>query len=479
LGFGERYDPNFYEWFTREISEDINKLFLIPRDHCKSKVGVVSKVVQEIIKNPNNSILIVSKTIDKSKNSLSEIRQHLLSPILVYLFPDIIWRDVEKRAKRGQAIWSSEKIVVRRKVIRADATVWVAGVGKTITGAHPDLVFIDDIINEEDVLTEKRIDKVIKWWEYLQPIISTNSIVRMYGTRYDEFDFYDHIIKQNEKGKVRFKIVVRQVIENGDFIYSYYNVDKLREKQDSMSPYVFRCQYFNEVVAKEEKRFDLELIKDYVTLPESLDNYEWVLTIDPSFSTSKQADNIGYTICGYDGTNNVWIEKAIALKMSIVDLLHRIYRDNETYNFDIVAIEKGAWQNAIKGIFDYIITHEKLKPIPITEIQLGLEINAKANRIIPIADYLQEGVLHFKSDVVDEDTGEIIEKNTADLKSEMYYYSSTSRQKDDVLDSLSMQLKIHVWGNEAPKFERKRGLPKLSYRSLFTFKEQKKTYGYY
>ena len=194
LGLGERYDPVYYEWFTKEIDEDINKLFLIPRDHCKSKIGVVAKIVQEIIKNPDNSILIVSKTIEKSKNSLAEIRQHLLSPILLYLFPDILWRDVERRAKRGLAVWSSEKIVVRRKVIRADATVWIAALGKTITGAHPDLVFIDDIINEEDVVTEKRIDKVIKWWQYLQPIISTKSVVRMYGTRYDEFVFYNFII---------------------------------------------------------------------------------------------------------------------------------------------------------------------------------------------------------------------------------------------------------------------------------------------
>ena len=402
-----------------------------------------------------------------------------MSPILLYLFPDILWRDVEKKAKKGLAIWSSEKIIVRRRVIRADATVWIAGVGKTITGAHPDLVFVDDIINEEDVLTEKRTDKVVKWWEYLQPIISTNSIVRMYGTRYDEFDFYHYIIKQNEKGKVRFKVIVRQVIENNEFIYSYYDVDKLREKQNSMSPYVFRCQYFNEVVAREQKRFDLELIKDYIVLPESLDSYEWILTIDPSFSTSKQADNIGFVICGYDGNNNVWVEKALALKMSITDLLKEIYRYNKIYKFNTIAIEKGAWQNAIKGIFDYIITHEKLEPIPITEIQLGTEINAKANRIMPVADYLQEGVLHFKADVLDDDTGEIVEKNTADLKSEMYYYSSTSRQKDDVLDALSMQLKIHIWGNEPVRFERKIIKKSLSYRDLFKPAKQKKSYGYY
>ena len=475
----QRVDPKFHGWLCKEAMVPVSTLYLLPRDHTKSVTIAVLRTLQSIITHPDYSILLASRTVSRSEENLGEIREHLSNPLLTYLFADVLWADPERASNRRETIWTSQKIKVKRDIIRSDASVWIAGVGKTITGAHPNIIVLDDIINEENVATEDQMDKIWRWFEYLQPIASTQCELRIIGTIYDEFDLYQTLIGLIEGGKINMRLIKREVIEDGKFIYSFYNEEKLKEKRAIMSQRSFRAQYFNSIIADEEKAFPLHLIQDYEKLPKPIKDYEAIMTLDPGFSTSKSADNTGLVICLYDESNQVWVEKAIRLKMTVVELLREIYRYAEIYNFVHIGIESGAWQNAIRDMFEYIVVHENLERLPITDIVLSKEKDAKQNRIIGMVGYFEKKMIHFKADVVDEDTNEVVERNTGDLRQEMYYFSATSRQKDDVLDSLSMQKSLHVWGDErrgdATRF--KKG---LTYRDLiFGVKQEGHEYGFY
>lgn len=475
----QRVDPKFHGWLCEEAMVPVSTLYLLPRDHTKSVTIAVLRTVQSVLENPNNSILIASRTVNRSEENLAEIRQHLANPLLTYLYPDILWDDPERASNRRETVWTNQKIKVKRDVIRSDTTVWIAGVGKTITGAHPDIIVLDDIINEENVATEDQIDKIWRWFEYLQPIASTQCELRIVGTIYDEFDLYNKLIELAEAEKIRLRVIKREVIEEGKFIYSFYNEERLKEKRAIMSERAFRAQYFNSIIVDEERAFRLNLIQDYDSLPQAINEYDSILTIDPSFSTTKGSDNIGFVVCLYDQSNNVWVEKAIRLKMSVVELLREIYKYHEIYRFQHIGIESGAWQNAIQDMFNYIIVHENLERIPITDIKLSKEINAKQNRIVGLTGYFEKQIIYLKSDVVDEDTNEVIERNTGDLRQEMYYFSATSRQKDDVLDALSMQKELHIWGDER-RGDVKRFKKGITYRDLiFGTSGRGKGFGYY
>ncbi|MGQ9610042.1 MAG: phage terminase large subunit family protein, partial [bacterium] len=263
-------------------------------------------------------------------------------------------------------------------------------------------------------------------------------------------------------------------------IYSFYNEELLEEKRSQMSEYAFRCQYYNNVITDVERVFPTHLIKSYDKLEGKIEDYEWILTIDPSFSDSKKSDNIGFVLCGYDKNNNVWVEKAVRYKLSVVELLHKIYEYNSIYPITNVGIEKGTWQGALQDMFNYIIAQEGLPMIPISDINLSYEPNAKNNRIMALTGYFEKGIIHLKSDVYDEDSGEIKEKNTYDLKQEMYYFSTSSRQKNDVLDALSMQPKCHIWGNEYRGDSSRFKTGVSTYRdALYGYKKKSMEYGFY
>jgi len=472
LGYrGKRIDPVFHGWFCGELMKDESTLFLMPRDHTKSTTGIEVKVVQEILADPNQAILLASLTASLSKDRLAVVKHHLTNRKLLTLYPDILWNDPESAGKRGETRWTKEAIRVKRQVTRVDETVEIAGMGTNITGKHYDKIFLDDVINEDNITSEAQTEKVLLWWRLLHPIAAPGCIYRIYGTRYDEFDLYGHLIseiKQDEKDGLKplLRVILRKVKEHGKFIYSFYNERILEEKQRKINnQYVFQCQYYNDPNPEEERLFRPPY-PEYVELPTRGEgDYEFYMTVDPAFTTTSTADFTGIVICGYDKDNNVWVEMAQRFKITVVQLLYKLYELNEDYNCACIGIERGAWQSALMDMFDRIVSTDGLDPLPIVDVKTPNTKDAKHNRIVGVSSYLEKKILKIKT-------------GNTDLLNEMYYYSATSRQKDDVLDALSMQPLIHVWGivdsGRAQRFERK----KQTYRDVF-HPEPVRGYGYY
>jgi hypothetical protein len=494
-----RIDPIYHRWLCDEIMVETSSLFLLPRDHTKSVTGVVIKSVQEVLIDPNQSILLASVTLERSKRNMSEIQQHLANPVLTYLFPDILYKDPASASNRKLCIWTNEKITVKRKVVRSDPTIAIAGVGKSIAGSHPDKIFLDDILDERNVTTEDQILKIINWWEMLQPIAATTALCRIYGTIYDDKDLYCKLIDDVDKHRLKMRVVQRGAVElpdnrgyplpgpvskywEGRFIYSYYSDEILREKEQGMhmTPYLFRRQYFNDTKSKTERPFDTTSIDFYRELEGPISDYEWIMTVDPSFTQSKQADYIGLVLCGYGRrTPDIWVELAIRLKCTVIELLRKMREIHEKYKCAVISVEKGAWQNALQDIWEYVTEHEGWDPLPIEELPLSNEANAKVNRIVGLVGYFDQGMIHFKYNNRDDLTGELLEDNTDVLITEMYYFSTTmTRQKIDVLDAFSMQPKVHAWGAPLWGYSGERKRHRKTYREILWPEDKQKSHDY-
>src|SRR3989304_4428807 len=92
-------------WWTRENAGD-HQLLLMPRDHQKSAL-VAYRVVWEITKNPEITILYVSATATLAEKQLYFIKNILDSKIYRRYWPEMIHPDEGKRE-----IWNAREIAV-------------------------------------------------------------------------------------------------------------------------------------------------------------------------------------------------------------------------------------------------------------------------------------------------------------------------------------------------------------------------------
>ncbi|KKM77681.1 hypothetical protein LCGC14_1367610 [marine sediment metagenome] len=129
-----RVDPVFHGWLCKELEKPINTLYLLPRDHTKSTTAGVCRTIQRVLKIRNISILLASRTLGRSKALMGEIRAHLSNIVLIFLFPEILMADPANASKKGKFKWTDEGLSVKRTRVRSDDSVWVTGIGKTITG---------------------------------------------------------------------------------------------------------------------------------------------------------------------------------------------------------------------------------------------------------------------------------------------------------------------------------------------------------
>lgn len=495
LGYkGPRVDPSYHQWFCDELSVEEDTLILLPRDHTKSTWGIAIKVTQDILRNPNQSILLGSLTSSLSIKRLSVIRRHLERRELTTLFTDILSPHPEKDTKSSSSFykdikWQRDEITVMREVTRAEATVETAGVDQYRTGRHYERIYLDDIINELTIVSEIKSERALEFVKYMVPMINPQGgVIRMYGTRYGPSDLYSWLIDKiraeiDDEFAISMRVIHREVMEEFEtikafqgmtkrefnkrrvwdkreqkwkaFIYGYYDMELLEKKRAWIeSDYIFYCQYWNRIEGVDERVFPPPY-REVSAVPDGLTYY---LTCDPAFKPSKQSDYTAFVVCGY-GDGKIYVVEAIRQKGDIRKLLDTMYDLYKKYKFRVAGIESGAWQDIIAWVIDYTRKMEGWDRIPLKPLKLSREANAKDNRIRGLSYFFKNGKV-------------VLREGLKDLQKELVRYPGNTRSKDDLLDALSMQRQLIPWGakkKEEPTWER----PKETWRDA-VFNSRKK-----
>ena len=492
---GKRVDESFHHWFCNELSVEEDTLFLLPRDHTKSKWGIAIKVTQDVIRNPNQSILLGSLTSSLSIKRLGVIKKHLEHKNLAPLFPEFLSPNPELDAKSTSSYyksikWQKDEITVVRDSTRAEATVETAGADQYRTGRHYERVYLDDIINEQTVCSEVKSERTMEFVKYMIPMINpVGGIMRMYGTRYDPADLYSWLIDkinapEDDEFSIGMRVINREVVEDYEtfikyqpigkrefnrkanlgkkaFIYSYYNPELLEKKRAWLeSDFIFYCQYWNRIEGIDERCFPPPYT-ELETLPDGLTYY---MTVDPAFKPSKQSDYTAIVVCGYkEHGDKVYIAEAIRLKGHPEYLLNKMYDMYDRYGYRVAGMEDGAWQDTLAWAFEHAAKQEGREQLPIRPIKLKREAMAKDNRIRGMSYFFKKGCV-------------ILREGLEDLKKELNRYPGNTRSKDDLVDALSMQRELIAWGAQKkikPPWVRR----EETYRSIFSPKKRyKNTY---
>jgi hypothetical protein len=313
LGAKHAYHPWIFER-CREVENNTDGyLDLWARGHYKSFIITYAGAIQEILRDQDITILILSHTGRIAKDFLSQIKQSLeTNQELIRLFPETLWENVRKAPK-----WSLDTgLVVKRTSSSKEPTVYASGlVDGQPTSKHFRLRIYDDVVTLESVSTPDQIAKTTYGWEMSQNLGSTHGDNRVWhiGTRYSYGDTWQTLIER-QAVKARVYAATDDGTINGKPIF--LSQEAWDKKLNDESTFTIACQQLQNPSAGGEQEFKPEWLRNYEIRPKNLNVY-----ILGDYAGSKKAgsSNTALLVVGVDHAMNKYILDGVCHKLSLTE----------------------------------------------------------------------------------------------------------------------------------------------------------------
>lgn len=195
------------------------RLVNVPREVGKTSCITQAMAIQKVAANPNISIMLANEKEQTAKDMLSAIKwQFENNELLRALFPEIIPDDL------NDTTWSASRITVKRTSGRKEPTIFVIGVGGTVTGMHPDLILVDDAISREAMENARAgswqiMHQVNRWINQLEPLVNKNAdpfpLIFFIGTSWWYGDCYEYIENAFSGGQDPQYVLLRLKLPDG------------------------------------------------------------------------------------------------------------------------------------------------------------------------------------------------------------------------------------------------------------------------
>lgn len=269
-------------------------LFLQPRGHFKTTCITEGRAIQLVLNNAEVAILIVSGTSKLPKEVMNSVKWHFLgNPKFRELFPEYI------PASNDWGTLTSATVPNRKDGSRREPTFTAATTGTKLTGSHFDVIFGDDLINEDNCTTREQIEQAIEWFKYTDPLFVNPATGRFIvsGTRYAFSDVHGWILdNDNAERGGRFKCYVRKAVENGRPIFpERFTLETLHAIRERQGGYIYSCQYDNEPIA-DGQRIDPSWYRHHRDDDEVVARSYVHLLTDASFSRKEHNDYCGLVV---------------------------------------------------------------------------------------------------------------------------------------------------------------------------------------
>lgn len=278
------------------------------RGHFKSTIITIGKTIQDILRNPEETICIYSYNADTAQGFVSAIRQNLESAKMKALFPDIIPQNTSTGryktvnddgiTENVKFTWSDKEFTVIRKSKRKEPTVMGRGLVNSLpTGYHFSILVYDDVVTWMSVSTQEQNAKTYQRW---QDSLNTGSgemtRKRIIGTFYNLRDTYFSILnpkaESGEMGGSQFTLRKYPCMEpdGNPVLQTKEYIEMVRQQMVGL---VFSSQMmcdpqdassfkFNELwIPKRVSQADIEKNKD---------RYNFYIIVDPANSKKSTSD---------------------------------------------------------------------------------------------------------------------------------------------------------------------------------------------
>lgn len=351
------------------------RLVLYPRGHRKSFYAAMY-TCWRIVCDPSVSIVYLSATSDLAESQLRTIKATLDSPIVRRIWPELINVDEGKREK-----WTTTEICVddpRRKAEGTrDSTVKAGGLTTNITGAHCDLIVLDDMVVPKNNTEEGR-RQVISQYSQLQSILNPGGKILAVGTRYHPKDIYSVMQETvveifDDAGELigkepQWEVLQRSVEENGEFLwnrqvrkdgksYGFDFRELARIKANYIDKSQFYAQYYNDpsdagtalITADMFEYYNRDHLYTKAGIYHLKDRQLNVYAaIDFAFSAHVRADSTAIVVVGVDSDNNRYVLDIDRFKTDrIQDYYNHVIAIHQKYNLKKLRAEVTVAQQVI------------------------------------------------------------------------------------------------------------------------------------
>lgn len=337
-------DPHLHEvhavicHLLQNTDSDIGQL--LPRNHLKSTITSVGFPLWKLALDPNLRFMIASDTLRVAKKFIKAHKAHLTSnKKLQIIFPNLK-PAVAPGMARFQCWTNSEIEVERTKIGLGEPSITSISVGTDFTGMHYDIHIYDDIVTQKSVEREGGLTHISEWYEQSLNLLDRGGRLFVVGTRYIDGDLYGDLIDRNAM-----PFYIRSVIEDGRYIWDDpLNISRVEKMRNSMSAYMFSCQYMNDPIVKGDQVFEPDWIKKWnanvirrelfekeidddleliTAWQKSLDIY---MGCDPARTDKKRSDYTVHLVKGVDTRGREFALDFIREKLKLHDIVDQFIK---------------------------------------------------------------------------------------------------------------------------------------------------------
>ena len=348
------------EWWELCCSDERYVAIAAPRGHAKSTIITIAYTLASVLFRRNKYCIIVADTVGQAVMFLGQIK-------------NIIYSSTEIQKLFGLEM--NEKGVVFEKDTEDDIIVKFAdGLkfrimakgaeqklrGLQWDGGRPDLVVIDDLLNEELVANKDRRDKLRKWvFGSLIPCISQSGLIRWVGTVMNLDDplmslmpperSKDSIVEDlkiwSNKKKGAWKSVLYRA-HNHDMSKLLWPERKTKQEFRDLRadfveqgmPEVYACEYLNNPIDDSIRYFrKTDLLA--MTEEDKKKPLVYYITADLAISLKERADYTAIVVGGMDESGQLQIRNCIRERMDGDEIVQTLLTLYNVYKPMCVGIE--------------------------------------------------------------------------------------------------------------------------------------------
>lgn len=378
---------------TRRLIQD-------PRSHFKTTIKTITHGIQRLLRKPGVRRLIVGDTDTNAQKHLGKIKNHFeRNALLRWLFPEQIWDDP------GQSpLWTKQELVLKHNLMHGEPSLAAFGAGSAVVSWHFDEIDVDDLIADDEYLSETEMAKTIEWSTGLESLFATDEPIEskqldVVGTYWKTNDAYSHFEKyfggtheqiptgphSYQKGPLA--VFRRGARVDGKIIFPEAISETFLQRLQQINPERYAAQYANDPYDAATAYFKKEYLKYYTwAIANDLVN---IRHTDGRFERLKVAELEVLSFCDphaggpaktgrfrmggraavittgtHRPTGRVIILDACIRKMPTDQLITEIIRQNELWMPEVFSIEGNGLQKMIRPWLDERVVNEGRPSVP-------------------------------------------------------------------------------------------------------------------